>query len=88
MAETNKPKPVTSIEHLKELSKNKTLECFIILNGGLRTSKSIDFDPGCDSFDIYNYVDGTWQEELTEAELFTYSNVGETIKKQALFYTE
>ena len=79
-----KDKRIRTIEQLKELAKNG-LECFILLNGGLRSSKHIRYYPDDNSFYVLNLIDDS-EQELTEAQILDggYSNIGEAMKKGAL----
>jgi len=73
---------ITSINQLKEeASAEDGVECFIQLMYGLRSSKCINYDG--ETFYVYNEINDT-EDELTEEELFTESNVGEAIEKGAL----
>lgn len=75
---------IKSIEQLKELAKNG-LECFILLNGGLRSSKYIRFHPEDNSFYVLNYIDDT-EQQLTESQILDseYTNIGQAMEKGAL----
>lgn len=77
-------KQIKSIEQLKKLcQKENGLNCYILLNGGLKSSKNISYDiGGC--FYVFNEIDGTSQE-LSQSMLYTDSNIGEAIDKGALF---
>ena len=77
-------KRIKNIEQLKELAKNG-LDCFILLNGGLRSSKHIRFHPEDNSFYVLNLIDDS-EQELTESQILdsAYTNIGEAIKKGAL----
>ncbi|MFC1766821.1 hypothetical protein ACFL6U_32695, partial [Planctomycetota bacterium] len=79
-----KDRRIRTVEQLKELAK-KGLECFILLNGGLRSSKFIDYDPNDNSFYVFNYVDDS-EQKLTESQLLddAYTNIGEAMNKGAL----
>ncbi len=79
-----KDRRIKTIEHLKELAKNG-LECFILLNGGLRSSKHIRYYSDDNSFYVLNLIDDS-EQELTEAQILDsgYSNIGEAMKKGAL----
>jgi len=79
-----KDRRIKTIEQLKELAKNG-LDCFILLNGGLRSSKHIRFHPDDNSFYVLNLIDDS-EQELTEAQILDsgYSNIGEAMKKGAL----
>ena len=77
---------IKTIEQLKELAKNENgLDCFILLNGGLRSSKHIRYYPDDNSFYVFNLIDDS-EQELTEAQILDggYSNIGEAMKKGAL----
>ena len=81
-----KDKRIGTIEQLKELAKDETgLDCFILLNGGLRSSKHIRYYPDDNSFFVLNLIDDS-EQELTESQILdsAYSNIGEAIKKGAL----
>ena len=80
-----KDKRIRTIEQLKELTKKGGLECYILLNGGLRSSKYIRYYPEDKSFYVFNYIDDN-EQELTEAQILdsTYSNIAEAMRKGAL----
>lgn len=73
---------ILNMDQLKAESKNG-LDCFILLNGGLKSSKHIWYDVESNQFEVINFIDDT-EVCLTEAELYTKSNIGEAIKKGAL----
>ena len=79
-----KDKRIRNIKQLKELAKDG-LECFILLNGGLRSSKHIRYYPDENSFYVLNLIDDS-EQELTESQILdsAYTNIGEAIKKGAL----
>ena len=79
-----KDKRIRTIEQLKELAKNG-LDCFILLNGGLRSSKHISYHPDNNSFYVLNLIDDS-EQELTESQILdsAYTNIGEAMKKGAL----
>ena len=76
----DKARIVNDIEELKRLSSNG-VECCILLNYGLKSSKFIEWDG--EKFNIYNYIDDTSQL-LTEDRLRTESNIAEAIENCAL----
>jgi len=81
-----KNKQIKTIEQLKELAKREMgLDCFILLNGDLRSSKHIRYYPDDNSFFVLNLIDGS-EQELTESQILdsAYSNIGEAMKKGAL----
>ena len=77
-------KRIKTIEQLKELAKNG-LDCFILLNGGLRSSKHIRYYPDENSFYVLNLIDGS-EQKLTESQILdsAYTNIGEAMEKGAL----
>ena len=79
-----KDRRVRTIDQFKELAKNG-LDCFILLNGGLRSSKHIRYYPDDNSFYVFNLIDDS-EQELTEAQILDggYSNIGEAMEKGAL----
>ena len=79
-----KDKRIKKIEQLKELAKDG-LDCFILLNGGLRSSKHIRYYPDDNSFYVLNLIDDS-EQELTESQILdsAYTNIGEAMKKGAL----
>ncbi len=82
----NKDKRIRTIEHLKELARGESgLDCYILLNGGLRSSKHIRYYPDDNSFYVLNLIDDS-EQELTEVQILDgdYSNIGEAMKKGAL----
>jgi len=81
-----KDKRIKTIEQLKELAKTDNgLDCYILLNGGLKSSKHIRYWPDDNSFFVLNLIDDS-EQELTESQILdsAYSNIGEAIKKGAL----
>ena len=61
------------------------VDCFISLAGGAaRSSKTITYCPTDDTFDVFNEIDGTYQE-LTWDELATLSNIREAMEKGAFY---
>jgi hypothetical protein len=81
-----KDRRIKTIEQLKELAKDENgLDCFILLNGGLRSSKHIRYYPEDNSFFVLNLIDGS-EQELTESQILdkAYTNIGEAMEKGAL----
>lgn len=79
-----KDRRIKSIEQLKKLAE-KGLECFILLNGGLRSSKFIEYSQKDNTFYVFNYIDDS-DQTLTESQILdsNYTNIGEAIQKGAL----
>ena len=80
----NKNRRIRTTEQLKAAAE-KGLECFILLNGGLRSSKFIRYDPVDKTFYVFNYIDDT-EQTLTEAQILdsSYCNISEAMEKGAL----
>ena len=80
-----KDRRITTLEQLKELAQKGGVECFICLNGGLRSSKYISFDKVDNKFYVFNYIDDS-EQILTEAQILDseYTNIGEAMSKGAL----
>ena len=79
-------KQVKSVNQLKAiLADGETQDFFILLNGGLRSSKTISFD-GDDTFYVENSIDDT-EQELTASELMDsdLTNIGKAISNGAFY---
>jgi hypothetical protein len=79
-------KRIRTIGQLKELAKDESgLDCFILLNGCMRSSKHIRYYPDDNSFFVLNLIDDS-QQELTESQILdgAYSNIGQAMKKGSL----
>ena len=77
---------IRTIAQLKELAKRDSgLDCYILLNGRLRSSKHIRYYPDDNSFYVLNLIDDS-EQELTEAQILdsSYTNISEAMKKGAL----
>jgi len=79
------PTRIESLEQLKELAR-KGCDCFILLNGHLRSSKHIHYDEDSKKFEIFNYIDDR-EQTLTEKQLMEkdYTNIGYAMTRGALF---
>ncbi|WP_419656028.1 hypothetical protein [Desulfosarcina variabilis] len=78
-----KIKLITSIEELKRSSIDGC-ECFILLKGGLRSSRHIWYNERENQFEIINYIDGS-EEMLSEQEMMESSNIGYAMMNRAFF---
>ena len=82
----DKQRRIRTIEQLKELAKAENgLDCFILLNGGLRSSKHIRYYPDENRFYVLNLIDDS-EQELTEKQIMDkgYTNIGAAMQKGAL----
>lgn len=71
------------LDGLIENSEDEILECFVILNGGARSSKVITIKED-DSYFIINETDYT-KETIPHDKLMDSFPIGEAIKKGALY---
>ena len=80
--------PQELAEHLKnDQGDYDTKDFFIALAGGLaRSSKTISYYPDDDVFDVFNDIDGTYQE-LTGKDILdpAQTNIGEAMEKGAFY---
>lgn len=79
---------VESIEHLKTLTDQDGQDFFLCLNGGFRSSKRIWYYDADNSFVVYNEIDDSYQEDLTEEQLATETNIVDGIEKGAFYAYE
>ena len=70
------------LDSLIEEDPNKSLDCFVRVNYGLRSSKSITFDG--DSYYIYNEIDDS-EDIIKHDKLMDSFPIGEAIKKRVLY---
>jgi hypothetical protein len=80
---------ITSIQELIKACCTKSgnrAEFFIALGGGmLRSSKNITYDPEHRTFSVENEIDDTYQEDLTEDQLKSETNIVEAIESGAFY---
>lgn len=80
------PQKINSQKELDDLIKNVKgsypLECFILLNFGIRSSKEISLNENND-YNIYNEIDDS-EETIVHSQLMS-SFIGEAISKGALY---
>jgi hypothetical protein len=78
-------KKITTLEELKAESKDGG-DFFIMLNGGLRSSKHVWYDEEAKQFEVINEIDGT-EQCLSEQEIMNpkseETNIGQAISKGA-----
>ena len=79
-----KRRRVTDFEDLKATAKAKGhFDGFVLLNGGLRSSKDISYIEDEDVWEIWNMIDGS-VDQFTDQELQD-GFIGEAIQKGALY---
>lgn len=85
-------KQIESLEQLKQdaaYNEDKpTAEFFITLKGGARSSKRIIYFPDTNRFDVFNEIDDSWQEDLTDTQLQTDTHILLAIERGAFFKLE
>ena len=70
------------LDRLIEKNSDRSLDCFVLLNYGLRSSKSITSDG--DSYYIYNEIDDS-ENIVKHDKLMDSFPIGEAIKKGVLY---
>lgn len=84
-----KYKKIKSLAALKKVAASPDgnyKEFFISLAGGIaRSSKSITYFPDNKTFCIINEIDGSFEEDLTEEELKSNTNIYTAIKAGAFY---
>ena len=70
------------LDRLIEKNSDRSLDCFVLLNYGLRSSKSITSDG--DNYYIYNEIDDS-ENIVKHDKLMDSFPIGEAIKKGALY---
>ena len=63
-------------------------EFYILLNGGLRSSKRITYYPDTNTYDVHNEIDDSYQEDLTEEQLIDETHIVLAIERGALYKYE
>ncbi len=85
-------KRIDSVNQLKmEAAYSETAsaaEFFILLKGGFRSSKYINYFPETNSFDVFNSIDDSWVEDLTEEALTQHTPIVLAIERGAFFKLE
>jgi hypothetical protein len=77
------PKTTKSLAHLKKVAGSDTgdfTEFYILLAGGIaRRSKRIVYHTPTKTFDVYNEIDASYQEDLTDEQLASETNIVDAI---------
>ena len=83
-----KHKRIETIQELKDaclIEKEPYVDFSIVLGGGLLSSKSIHYNSRKNTFTVINDSDSSIQENLTEKQLKTKTNIVEAIERGAFF---
>ena len=70
------------LDRLIDKNPDRSLDCFVLLNYGLRSSKSITFDG--DNYHIYNEI-GDSENIIKHDKLMNSFPIGDAIKKGTLY---
>ena len=85
-------KQIKSLDELKKAAASENgdfTEFFMLLGGGLaRSSKRILFFPQTGTFDVINEIDDSFQEDLTDEQLESETNIMDAISAGAFFQYE
>ncbi len=80
---------IVSLEQLKKEAayneKSGMTEFFIMLNGGMRSSKRISYYPDTNTYDLHNEIDDSYEEDLTEEHLKNETHILLAIESGAFF---
>lgn len=77
-------KRIKDLEQLKKKAAKGSIEVFLMLNFGIRSSKDLSYNEKTDTWSIFNYIDDTLQTLKTE-ELANNTNIIEALEKKALY---
>lgn len=82
-------KQINSVYELKEEAKfndrGVKAEFCIMLNFGAKSRKGIVYYPTTNTFDVYNYIDDSYEEDLTEEQLRDETHIVIAIERGALY---
>ena len=78
-------KRIETLEELKTLaSQDDIIDCFIKFDGGLRSSKQLEYDADRDEWYVFNEIDGE-EQYLNTKELEDETNIIEALNKGSLY---
>lgn len=75
---------IDNVNQLRHLAKRE-VECFIQLNFGLRSYKTITWCDDTKEWQVYNSIDDSEQVFTDDKQLWSESHIGEAIDKGALW---
>ena len=73
-------KIINNVQELRDAIEKGNNEFYILIGGMMRSSKTIYWDEDNKKFLITNEIDDS-EQDLTDDELYTMSNIGEAIQK-------
>lgn len=77
-------KKIENLEELKNICSGESIDCFIQLNYGFRSSKTISYDKEADTWYIFNELDDT-EQTISTRDLKDKTNIIEALNKGALY---
>lgn len=78
-------KRIETFEELKVLaSQDDLIDCFIMFDGGLRSSKQLEYDVDRDEWYVFNEIDGE-EQFLSTDDLAEETNIIEALNKGNLY---
>lgn len=82
-------KRIDTVAQLKQeaaYDENKpTAAFFILLKGGVHSTKHIVYFPDRDRFDVFHTIDERWEEDLTTTELEENTPIGQAMERGVFF---
>lgn len=85
-------KRIETVAQLKQEAayddKKPTAGFFILLKGGIRSSKYILYFPETNTFDVFNTIDDSWKENLTEEQLVNNTHIVMAMERGAFYKDE
>ena len=79
------PQLISSVAELKTLCNEEQIDCFIALNYGIRSTKTIEYVESLDVFRINNHIDDSLQVLKPGVQLERHTNIPEAIEKKAFY---
>lgn len=80
---------IMSLEELKKVSayndKKPYAYFYILINSSMRSSKRIVYFPATNTFDLYNEIDDSFEDDLTEEQLLNETHIGIAIENGCLY---
>jgi hypothetical protein len=75
---------IETLQELRNLAgQPEGVDVFLCLTGGLRSSKQVWYEKS--HWDVFNLIDDSDQENMTDQQLESETNIPEAIRKGALF---
>lgn len=78
-------RPIRTLKQLKDISSDKALKCFIALESGTLSSKTISYDPDEDLWWVFNHIDDSELNDISTEELSLQTNITKAISVGRLY---